>query len=79
MLLATAVITAFVIGSSRTAYADRVDELAKCQSVFSIMTSLETYDARLGEHFTAEATFVMDLIGLYSQLDHGRTITMGRL
>ena len=62
---------------SGTALADRVDELAKCNAAYSIMTSLEGYNAQLGEHFTREASFLFDLTGLYGQLDRGRSMTNG--
>jgi len=67
----------FSLGIGNLAKADPVDEAAKCSAAFRVLTSLETQNKPLGQHFTQLAMFSSDLIGLYSQIYRGSSMTNG--
>ena len=65
------------VGMGSMGKADPVDEAAKCSATFRVLTSLEFQNEPLGQHFTQLAMFSYDLMGLYSQIYRGGSMTNG--
>ncbi len=65
------------VGVGSVGKADEVDEAAKCSATFRVLTSLELQNEALGQHFTKLGLFSYDLMGLYSQIYRGGSMTNG--
>jgi hypothetical protein len=65
------------VGFGTAVNADPVDEAAKCSATFRVLTSLELQNEALGRHFSQLAMFSYDLIGLYSEIYRGGSMTNG--
>ena len=70
-------ITFILFLSNGTAYADKLDEAAKCAATFRILTSLRVNNEALADHFANQGLISRDIMSIYMQANRNRIFTNG--